>query len=150
MNNSSVYDKDIEPENNHKVKGYISRRREAENSYLNGVVGDKGIYSSVEDLYKFNRELYEGRLVSEKLLDKSFFPAHHELYDNDNYGFGWRINMRPDSSMIAYHNGWWKGFRTYFYRDLKSEKAIIVLTNRSNINKIYTRQILKLFDIPLK
>ena len=148
MNNSSVYDKDLEPENYHEVKGYISRRREADNSYLNGVVGDKGIYSTVEDLYKFNRELYEGKLVSKKLLDSSFFPAHRDLYDNDNYGYGWRINMRPDSSMIVYHNGWWKGFRTYFYRDLKSEKTIIVLTNRSNINKIHTGELLKLFDIP--
>ncbi len=147
MNNSSVYDKDIDPENGHKVKGYISRRREADNSYLNGVVGDKGVYSSVEDLYKFNRELYEGKRVSKKLLDKSFFLAHKDLYDHDNYGYGWRVNMRPDSSMIVYHNGWWKGFRTYFYRDLKSKKSIIILTNRSNINKLYTRELLRLFDI---
>ena len=29
----------------------------------------------------------------------------------------------------VYHFGWWKGFRTYFIRDMKNEKVLIVLTN---------------------
>jgi CubicO group peptidase (beta-lactamase class C family) len=148
MKNSSVYNKSSEPENHHKVIGYANRRRQADNSYLNGVVGDKGIYSTVEDLYLFNRELYEGKLVSKALIDSSYYLGHKDLYDHDNYGYGWRVNMREDSTMIVYHNGWWKGFRTYFYRELNTEKTIIILTNRSNINKIYTGELLNLFDIP--
>jgi len=147
MNDTRVYSKDHEPENNHKVIGYTSRRRRADNTYLNGVVGDKGIYSTVDDLYIFNRALFEGRLVSKELIDDSYFLGHKELYDHDNYGYGWRVNMRQDSTKIVYHNGWWKGFRTYFYRELDSEKTIIVLTNRSKINKLHSKELLELFDI---
>lgn len=147
MNDTRVYSKDDEPENNNKVIGYTSSRRQADNTYLNGVVGDKGIYSTVDDLYIFSRALYEGRLVGRELIDRSYFLGHEELYDHDNYGYGWRINMRQDSTKIVYHNGWWKGFRTYFYRELKTEKTIIVLTNRSNTNKFKSKELLNLFDI---
>lgn len=150
MDNTRVYSKDREHENNHKVIGYTSRRRRADNTYLNGVVGDKGIYSTVDDLYIFSRELYEGKLVGRELIDSSYFLGHKELYDHDNYGYGWRVNMRKDSTKIVYHNGWWKGFRTYFYRELKTEKTIIVLTNRSNINKFHSKELLELFDIATK
>jgi CubicO group peptidase (beta-lactamase class C family) len=146
MNNSSVYNKNQEPENNHKVIGYAKRRRKAENSYLNGVVGDKGIYSTVDDLYLFNRELYKGSLVSKELINSSYFLGHKDLYDHDNYGYGWRVNLRKDSTMVVHHTGWWKGFRTYFYRELDTEKTIIILTNRSS-SWFYSAELLKLFDI---
>jgi len=48
----------------------------------------------------------------------------------DNYGFGWRI--KGDRENTVYHFGWWKGFRTYYIRDMHQQKSIIVLTNREN------------------
>jgi len=147
MNDTYVYDKNIDSINFSKVKGYTSWRRRAENTYLNGVVGDKGIYSTVEDLNKFSRACFEGTLVSLDELEKAYQLGHKELYDNDNYGYGWRINMLPDSSKIVYHTGWWKGFRSYFIRSLKEEKTIVVLTNRSRTGVLHTKELMKLFDI---
>lgn len=147
MLNTKVYNREKDPENPFPVKGYIGWRRRPGNTYLNGVAGDKGIYSTVEDLYKFNRALFEGYLVTKEELNKAYIPAHDELYDHDNYGFGWRVNMRPDSSKVVYHTGWWKGFRSYFIRELESEKCIVVLTNRSNSGVLSTRELMELFDI---
>ncbi len=147
MYNTDVYCKAEEKENNHKVKGYISKRRKAENTYLNGVVGDKGIYSTVEDLYKFDQALRKGTLVKKELIDESYFLGHKELYPHDNYGYGWRVNMRPDGSMIIFHNGWWKGFRSYFIRSMKDKKTIIVLTNNSKIGVLGTRELINLFEV---
>jgi CubicO group peptidase (beta-lactamase class C family) len=125
------------------VVGYNKRGRRAENSYLNGVVGDKGIFSTVEDLFKWDTAIYQDRLVSEKTMEEAFKPAHKDLRPNDNYGFGWRINEN-DGDKIVFHSGWWKGFRTYYIRKLSQQKTIIVLTNTARYNFISIRKLIGL------
>jgi CubicO group peptidase (beta-lactamase class C family) len=147
MTNSYVYRKSDDSLNSHDVIGYKTRRRIADDSYLNGVVGDKGIYSTVEDLFKFDQALYKGKLVSVEKMEEAYKPAHSDLWDSDNYGFGWRINTKPDSTKIVHHTGWWKGFRTYFIRDLHKEKTIIVLSNVSKYGTLGTHELEALFDI---
>lgn len=106
------------------------RLRRSRDSYLNGVMGDKGVYSSVEDLYKFDQALYNQTLVSDSVLQQAFSPGSPKYWKRkDNYGFGWRIKTSKDSCI--YHYGWWKGFRAFFIRDMRQEKSIIVLSNRS-------------------
>jgi CubicO group peptidase (beta-lactamase class C family) len=99
--------------------------------YLNGVMGDKGVYASVEDMFKFNLALDQGTLVSLSTLEEAFTRGSPGYYKRkDNYGFGWRIREGADSTV--YHFGWWKGFRTFFIKDLKNNKSIIALTNVHN------------------
>ncbi|MCB2219468.1 MAG: beta-lactamase family protein [Bacteroidetes bacterium] len=96
--------------------------------YLNGVMGDKGVYSTVEDLFKFSCALDDGSLISLQELEEAFKPGSPDYYRRkDNYGFGWRLKDDMDST--AYHFGWWKGFRTYFVRDMRHQRTLIVLTN---------------------
>ena len=147
MINTIVYDKNKSEINHEKVVGYLNWRRKADNTYLNGVVGDKGIYSTVEDLNKFSRAIFENFFFTEKEMEKAYQLYNKELYDNDNYGYGWRINMLPDSSKIVYHTGWWKGFRSYFIRSLKDEKTIVVLSNNSRTGKLSTKRLMELFNI---
>ena len=113
------------------VPGYQTRNGryvKMENDYLNGVVGDKGVYSTVEDLFSFSLALDNGTLVESATLEEAFTGGSpNSQRRKDNYGFGWRI--RGDMDSTVYHFGWWKGFRTYFIRDLKNEKVLIVLTN---------------------
>ena len=117
------------------VPGHRSYRGRAigeQNFYQNGVVGDKGIYSTVEDLFKFDQALYNGLLVSEETLMEAFTPGSpRRSRHRDNYGFGWRL--KAGRSNTIYHYGWWKGFRTYFIRDMEQEKTIIVLTNTTRL-----------------
>jgi CubicO group peptidase (beta-lactamase class C family) len=102
--------------------------REEPNFYQNGVVGDKGVYATVEDLFKWDQALYSELLVSNETLNEAYSPGSPKISRyKDNYGFGWRL--KADRVKTVYHYGWWKGFRTYFIRDLYQEKTIIVLTN---------------------
>lgn len=114
------------------IPGYYhrgSRWREMPDDYLNGVMGDKNIYTTVEDLYKFDRSLDQFTLVSEESLNEAFSPGSPKYRGRkDNYGFGWRIKSDMDSTV--YHFGWWKGFRTFYIRDMKYQKTLIVLTNK--------------------
>ncbi len=137
MNNSFVYNMNYDT----VVSSYIRegvpgydyrgwRLIRVRNDYLNGVMGDKNIYSTVEDLYKFDQALYEQTLVSDSVMQQAFSKGspRYSRY-KDNYGFGWRIRAREDS--CVYHYGWWKGFRSFFIRDMKNQKTVIMLSNRS-------------------
>jgi len=135
MNHSFIYCLDVDSlvggEVPVGVPGYQTRSGryvKLENNYLNGVVGDKGVYSTVEDLFKFSRALDSGTLLESSTLEEAFTGGSPDSYRRkDNYGFGWRI--RKDMDSTVYHFGWWKGFRTYFIRDMKNERVLIVLSN---------------------
>jgi CubicO group peptidase (beta-lactamase class C family) len=114
------------------VPGYYHRGwrlREMENDYLNGVMGDKNVYTSVTDLYKFDRALDLGTLLPDSVLREAFTPGSKKYWKRkNNYGFGWRLKDGMDST--AYHFGWWKGFRTFYIRDMKHQQTLIVLSNK--------------------
>lgn len=97
--------------------------------YPNRVMGDKGLYASAMDLYRFDQTLRKGKLLPDSILEKAYTPQHEDLYDYDNYGLGWRINESDPKNRIVWHNGWWKGFRTYFVRVLDRNATIVVLNN---------------------
>ncbi len=112
------------------VQGHIFSGRRlvpSQNDYLNGVKGDKGIYSTVRDLYIYDRALYSDLLLSKNTIAEAFTPGSPYRGSMNNYGFGWR--MKKNIEGVVYHFGWWKGFRAYFIRDIKNERVMIVLTN---------------------
>lgn len=145
MDDSYVYSKASNPGIEHSTTGY-DRRRVAEDTYLNGVTGDKGIYASVEDLFKLDQALYKESFLSQESLTEAYLAAHPELYAHDNYGLGWRINEQPDCSKIVFHSGWWKGYRTHFIRLLDKKQTIIVLANTNRSKYVSTRDLLELMD----
>ena len=114
------------------VPGYYHRGwrwRRMENDYLNGVLGDKNVYTSVEDLFKYDRALDNFNLVPDTVLREAFEKGSPKYWRRkDNYGFGWRIKTSMDSTV--YHFGWWKGFRTFYLRDMRHQKTLVVLTNK--------------------
>lgn len=114
------------------VPGFDARRKgfiEVPNNYLNGVMGDKIMYSTVGDLFQFDKALYNEVLVKASTLKEAFTPgSENRRRTADNYGFGWRT--RADADSTVYHYGWWKGFRTFFIRDMKRQRTLIVLTNK--------------------
>jgi len=78
-------------------------------------VGDKGVYSTVEDLFKWDQALYSDILVSQASLVEAFSEGSPRFKEwRDNYGFGWRL--KAERPQTVYHYGWWTGFRTYFIR----------------------------------
>jgi len=102
---------------------------DADYHYLNGVVGDGGLYSTAEDLFKWDQALYTEKLVFKETLHQAF--SGYSLNHTDtlgDYGFGWGIH-KNDSTDIVSHSGGWVGFSTHIQRDLKNRTTIIVLNN---------------------
>ncbi|MDB4902079.1 MAG: pbpE 1 [Mucilaginibacter sp.] len=100
-------------------------------NFLDGPVGDKGIYSTVGDLYLFDRALRDGRLLKQSTMDSAYVPRNPMLHGHFSYGYGWRIFESPGRQVI-YHTGWWHGFRHIFLRDIKDDITIVLLSNLSN------------------
>ena len=99
----------------------------AQNDYLNGVMGDKIMFSTVEDLWKFNQALDKHVLLPDSLQAEAFKPGSPEWKNNENYGFGWRMSKEhPD---MFFHYGWWKGYRSAVIRDAHKNRFLAVLTN---------------------
>ena len=103
----------------------------AQNDYLNGVMGDKIMYSSVGDLYKFHIAVECNLLLPDSLQCESFKPGSNEWKNNENYGFGWR--MSKDHPDMFFHYGWWKGYRSLIIRDVAHNRYLAVLTNTTQL-----------------
>ena len=113
--------------------------------HFDGVWGDKGTYSSVRDMYKWDQALYSGKLIKKATLEEAFKPYSFENPGVKNYGLGWRMLNYPDGMKIIFHNGWWHGNNTCFYRFIDDNFTVIVLGNR--FNKSIYQQPLKIYNI---
>ncbi|MFY0256392.1 serine hydrolase domain-containing protein [Chitinophaga sp. 30R24] len=102
-------------------------------TYFDGVMGDKGIYSSARDMLKWDQALYSGHFLNAAILKAAYTPYSHEKPGIRNYGLGWRLMVYPDSTKnIVYHNGWWHGNNTVFYRFIQDTTTLIILGNKYN------------------
>jgi N-acyl-D-aspartate/D-glutamate deacylase/CubicO group peptidase (beta-lactamase class C family) len=97
---------------------------------FDGITGDGNIYSSVEDLYKWEQSLYTEKLVKKTTLDEAFKPVVLKDGTTYPYGFGWFIEK--DKAGYYRHTGGWAGFVNLIYRDTKNKRCIIVLSSGSN------------------
>ena len=99
----------------------------SQNDYLNGVMGDKIMFSTVGDLWKFNQALDKHVLLPDSLQAEAFKPGSPEWKNDENYGFGWRMSKeRPN---MYFHYGWWKGYRSAVIRDVNKNRFLAVLAN---------------------
>jgi CubicO group peptidase (beta-lactamase class C family) len=95
-----------------------------------GVIGDKNIYSTPRDLLKWDQALYNGNLFNSATLKAAFTPYSNEHRGIRNYGLGWRLLVYPDGEKVIYHNGWWHGNNSVFYRFVRDSTTLIMLCNR--------------------
>lgn len=107
--------------------------REIPKDFFDGVVGDKGIYSTVRDLYRWYIALNSECLLEKDLLEAAFTPRSFERPGVKNYGYGFRMYIDEDERPeYLYHNGWWKGYSSLFWFSPNDEFIIIMLANRYN------------------
>ena len=130
--------------NQFRTAGYQHNRR-IPKDYFDDVVGDKGVYSTVGDLFRWYRALNGDCLLSRKSLAEAFVPRSFERKGQRNYGYGFRIQLDAlNQPEFIYHTGWWKGYNTMFWFSPKDEYVIIMLGNRLN-STVY--QVKELIDV---
>lgn len=101
--------------------------RRTDQSSTSAVLGDGGIYSSIEDMAKWDAALYDGRLLnadSRKLATTPWTKTDDPAVE---YGYGWRI-----SGDSQWHSGETIGFRNVIVRYPQARLTVVVLTNRDD------------------
>lgn len=97
-----------------------------------GTYGDKNIYSTPQDLLKWDQALYTDQLLSKALLDSAFTPNSLEHPSIHNYGLGFRMLLLKNGKKVIYHFGRWHGFNAAFARLIDEKVTIIILGNKFN------------------
>ncbi len=91
------------------------------------VLGDGGIYSSIDDLAKWDAALYDDRLLGAGTRRSLFTPTTPTDDPAVRYAMGWRV-----SGETWWHSGESIGFRNVIVRHPRRRLTVIVLTNRND------------------
>jgi CubicO group peptidase (beta-lactamase class C family) len=99
-------------------------------STTSAVLGDGGVYSSVEDLAKWDAALTRQTLVDGTLWREATTPMQLADSSATDYGFGWFIE-RYKGHLRHRHHGETRGFTNSIMRFPDDSLTVVVLTNRN-------------------
>ncbi|GMG88447.1 serine hydrolase domain-containing protein [Biformimicrobium ophioploci] len=108
--------------------GAVSR---TDQSVYSAVLGDGGVYSSLNDLFLWDTALYQEELLSPEWRAELFRDQGNGAGEPIQYGFGWRLEDYAGHN-VTYHTGSSKGFRNVLYRITDERLTVVILTNRNS------------------
>lgn len=132
MENTFAYNR-VEWENREVAIGHRGKTPAAEVPWpdpLDDVLGDKSIYSTPADLFKYRKAWTTDILLCDTLRKLAFTPGKIAGNKETRYGFGWRIK-EIQGTPIIYHNGLWHGF-TATYTTIPNYELTIIMLNNTN------------------
>jgi CubicO group peptidase (beta-lactamase class C family) len=132
MTNTIAYEAGISKVQN-RAYGYAQENGQfvpSDQSLTSAVLGDGGIYSSVNDLFKWDQSLSTNKILSSKMLKEAFTVASPTTdIANAGYGFGWYVSKYHNNDLI-FHRGHTCGFTNLIERYPEKKFTVIILTNR--------------------
>jgi len=118
----------------HRAYGYVAEAqgfRPRDQSPTSAVLGDGGIYSSVEELLAWDKALDTHALVREDTQRLAWTPARLPDGSSARYGFGWFIDEDEGRVRLSHH-GETSGFTNAIVKYPAQRLTVIVLTNRAD------------------
>jgi CubicO group peptidase (beta-lactamase class C family) len=109
----------------HRARGYAPAEDGLINSpmiYMPILTGGGNLYSTVEDLAKWDAGLNAGKLISEASYERTFTPVLN------HYAYGWRV-MDENGRRSVMHGGGVSGFNTFLLRFPEDEVCVVALSN---------------------
>ncbi len=139
MDNTLLYDKMQNPEIKNRAYGTeyrVNKFITSDQSFSSATRGDGGVYTSLDDLYKWDQALYDGMkkdiLVHKETLREAYTPPKMLNGSYDNYNFGWMFRKNGNMYFEQYHTGGTQGFITCYLRLPDQKKTFIILSNRND------------------
>jgi CubicO group peptidase (beta-lactamase class C family) len=143
MNSTLAYEKG-KNEVPHRAYGHTKEKdgtwHETDQSPTSAVLGDGGIYTSIDDLEKWDRAIREHTLLSEAEMQPALTPveptggpAKFQSGKTLSYGFGWFLDPYQGHHRM-YHGGETMGFLTTIQRFPDENLTVIVLANRTDVD----------------
>lgn len=145
MKNSYVYSYQNDTIRKNQLKGYRLYRGwkhiKIGNTVNDAIVGDKNVYSTLEDLFKWTYGLNSGLLITKESLDLMYTKGETIYGRKVPYGFGFRLDIRDQKNI--YHYGKWNGFSTALTNYLEEDLVVIVLEHTSYTSLKYLNKKIK-------
>jgi CubicO group peptidase (beta-lactamase class C family) len=149
-----------------RVMGYTEKKDkfvEDDYTFLNGIIGAGGLYTSLNDYSKWLDALDRQTLLSSESTEMTYKPARlndgsiasvnkRTLKDfilpdastYSSYGYGWTVT-KGDPSTVS-HSGSWVGFRNNIYRNINTGLDVVIFSNRGATLERWIRDVLKIID----
>ncbi len=113
-------------------RNYTPEMRWSGFTYLDGIYGDKNLYTTARDLVKLDKATYFGVFLSDSLRKQMYKGYSYERPGTKNYGLGIRLKEKKGKKTFFFHSGWWHG-NTGMYCSLRKDTiCIIALSNNTN------------------
>ena len=122
------------PENT--AVGYMETENEIRSNIYNVPViggGDGGMYTTLEDINKFWKKLFKGKIVSPALVKDFITPINNAGYNNPNifYGRGIWYNKDFNSNPMPYILGIDAGmaFKSQYFKNNEENLSVTIISN---------------------
>jgi CubicO group peptidase (beta-lactamase class C family) len=120
----------------HEALGYQFDKDEQFTRALNWDMSRAGgagaLYSTVEDLYRWNEAIFNGKVLKESSLKAAFTPVKTQENNDDpidsGYGYGWGVSRLRGTKEIS-HGGGLQGFSSFLLRLPEKNFTVVVLAN---------------------
>ena len=141
MTNTLAYEKG-KNEVPHRAYGHTCGKgscRDTDQSSTSATLGDGGIYTSIDDLAKWDRALRDHTLLSAAEMQPALTPVNPTggpATSPDGpvlYGFGWHVELYRTHKRM-WHDGETMGFRSTIQRFPDDDLSVIVLANRTDVD----------------
>lgn len=111
------------------------------------MIGDGGVFTTVDDLFKWDQNFYEQRIGGGQFLEQMLTLGTLNNGEKLDYAFGLGIDTYRGLEMVS-HGGGFVGFRAQMIRFPQERFTVICLCNRGDANP--TRFALKIADLYLE
>lgn len=110
---------------------YLENDKLVKNPYINWNfnIGHDGVYSTVDDLYLWNKALFDSEIILSKESKRKMFTS----YNDQDFGFGFLVNpFYSQNHQLIAHDGGFFGAMTSFNKFTNDNILITVLSNNQS------------------
>ncbi len=91
------------------------------------------IFSTVDDLWKWEKAIYEYKVIKKESLDKAWTPLTLNSGKKESYGYGWALSKIGDNKVIG-HGGGIDGFVCHEFYVPASKLFVTILENGNPVD----------------
>ncbi len=114
--------------------GYINSVFKTYYIDISRIHGAGGLYTTVDDLYKWDQALYGEQLVKRETLDEIFAPRVSIRRSPDlSYAYGWIVGQQNGHPVVT-HAGSIGGYASFLIRYPEDKISIILLSNDQRVD----------------
>ncbi|MDL2230847.1 serine hydrolase, partial [Bacteroidales bacterium OttesenSCG-928-L19] len=133
------------------AKGHLKNKEELRKYHLNKTLGDKGIYSNPEELFKWKIAFFDkGLIIPKSYLEMAITQQNipkGKVAPAEMYGYGLRLEKSKFYGDLIYHGGLWRGYQNLMiYRPLDNIFIVFLSNFRNSAHKGKGTEVLHILD----